>query len=475
MADLIKPDLCVIGAGTLGRTLAIKARQRGLDVVLVRPAGAEPGDPADNSLRRAAFLASARRAQAVRTASQLGLDTAAPKPNLRSISERAAGIAQSIVPQQADDRLAALGITVMAGEASFVDRQVLRCGESRIRARHFALATGAHPLIPPLPGLDDVAYFTPDTIADNQRKLSHLLVIGGTPEAVELAQAHRLLGAMVTLVPQGGLLPGFDPELVALLLQVLREQGVAILDDATVTAIQPRSQGTGIALRRPAGEDSLDVSHILVALGRVPDLDGALLDKAGLRRDRLHPERLALGPDGQTSNVRVTALGGAAGEFAPHVGLRQASLLVERLLGQGRGRLDFHRLPRVVQTLPALAQVGLLEADRTLRPGQSVLRCNLAESQAARASGVVTGMAKLITDRKGTLLGAGAFGADAGEIMGLVALAMKSGLRLDALDQLALPQPSLAALLIEMAEQAPGLRPRASWRRHLSAIGRLLP
>src|SRR5690606_32924489 len=144
------------------------------------------------------------------------------------------------------------------------------------------------------PGLDQVAFFTADSIADNIRKLSHLVVIGGTPAAFELAQAYRRLGSMVTLVPQGGLLPGFDSELVAILFRNLREEGISILDDAEVTAIIPRSLGTGVTLRRSAGEDSLDVSHILVAMGQAPMLDDTVLEQARLRRDRLRPDHLQL-------------------------------------------------------------------------------------------------------------------------------------------------------------------------------------
>ncbi|MFN3401825.1 MAG: FAD-dependent oxidoreductase, partial [Ferrovibrio sp.] len=235
MADHLKPDLCVIGAGALGTTLAIAARQRGLDVVLVHRASDEAGDPTAGSLRRAAFAASAERAHFIRTAGQLGLDGAEPKPNFRTIGEHAAAIADAAASRESEERLAGLGITVLTGESAFVDRQTLRCGDTRIRARHFALATGALPVIPPLPGLDQVSHFTPDSIADNIRKLSHLIVIGGTPEALQLAQTYRRLGSAVTLVPQGGLLPGFDPELVAILLRALREEGMVILDDAEVT------------------------------------------------------------------------------------------------------------------------------------------------------------------------------------------------------------------------------------------------
>ncbi|HTO27713.1 MAG TPA: FAD-dependent oxidoreductase [Devosia sp.] len=474
MADISKPDLCVIGAGALGIGLALQARQRGLAVVLVKHPGAERLDPAQASLRRAAFLASAERAQSIRTATMVGLDNAEPKPNFRTIAEHAAAVADAAAPRDADERLAALGIIVLAGKASFADRQTLRCGEVTIRARQYALATGARPLIPALPGLDQVPHFTPDSIADNIRKLSHLVVIGGTPEALELAQAYRRLGSGVTVVPQGGLLPGFDPELVAILLRALREEGVVIRDDAAVAAIVPRSQGTGVTLRVADGEDSLDVSHILVAMGQIPDLDDALLGPLKLRRDRQRPDHLSLGADGQTSNGRVTALGGAAGEHQPYLAARQASLLVERLLGVGNGRLDLLRLPRHVATQPALAQVGH-DSTRPLRPGQVVLRSNLAETDAAQAIGRPAGAVRLVATSNGAIIGAGAVGPGAGEIAALLALAMARGLSLDELGRLALPQASPAAALVDLAGQHLAQQPRSSWMRRLPGMGRMLP
>jgi len=472
MADLIKPDLCVIGAGALGIDLALRARQRGLSVVLVERPAPEAGDAVGAGLRRAAFMASAARAQALRSAKDVGLDNAEPKPNFRTIADHAAAIAAAAAPRQADERLAALGITVLSGTASFVDRQTLRCGDTTIRARQFVLATGAQPRVPDLPGLDQVPYFTADSIADNIRKLSHLVVIGGEPVALELAQAYRRLGSPVTVVPQGGLLPGFDPELVALLVRALREEGVTILDDAEVTAILPRNQGTGVTLRRADGEDSLDVSHILVAMGRVPVLEADLLDKAKLRRDRLRPDHLLVGPDGQTSNARISAIGGAAGMHQPHIGARQAALLVERVAGLGNGRLEPSHLPHLVGTQPALAQVGLLEDAGHLRPGQTVVRSNLAETDAARAQGQPYGLAKLVVARNGTVIGAGIVGASAGETIAVLALAMARGLPLAALGRLALPQPSAAASLIDLADQSLAEQKPAGLTRRLARLWR---
>lgn len=450
MADILKPDLCVIGAGALGTSLAIMARQAGLETVLIcRPTDAE-NDPAGGNLRRAALLASAGRAQAMRNAGTVGLANVEPKPSFRALSEHSAAVAEGVAARDSEDRLKALGITLVDGEVAFAQRHTIKAGDQMIRARHFALATGSRPSIPALPGLDQVTYFTPDTIGDNLRKLSHLVVIGGTPVALELGQAYRRLGSMVTLVPQGGLLPGFDPELVAVLVRQLRSEGLVILDDAEVSAIQPRGQGTGVKLQRSEREESLDVSHILLAMGREPDLDAALLEQARLRRDAA--QRLVLRPGGQTTNRRITAIGGASGEEDTAIALRQARLLVDRLSGRSAGRFDPAHLPRLVQTEPPLAEMGPLAAAVT-RVGQTVLRSNLSESDANRAGGHGTGVAKLIAERDGTIAAAGILGAGAGEMIAVLALARMQGLKLGDLSHLVLPPLSAAAALHDLAEQ----------------------
>ncbi|HUH76461.1 MAG TPA: FAD-dependent oxidoreductase, partial [Devosia sp.] len=226
MAEILKPDLCIIGASALGIALARQARSRGLEVVLVDRGISEDGDRPLGALHRAAFAASAARIHAIRQAARLGIEVATPKPNYRTISEQAAARAAAMAPMESAVRLTALGISVKTGAARFVDKRTLGIGDERIRASHFVLATGASPVVPDLPGLDQVAFFTPDSILKNIRKLSHLVVIGGDATALELAQAFVRLGTAVTLVPHGPLLAAFDPEPVAILLRHLREEGV---------------------------------------------------------------------------------------------------------------------------------------------------------------------------------------------------------------------------------------------------------
>jgi|GEM_PF-1055224 len=476
MAEILKADLCIIGAGALGRTLALDARARGLSTILIQRPAEHAGETTNAAVQRAAFLASANRAHAMATAATLGLARVDPKPGFRAIGERAAALAEATAPAAAPAHLAAQGITLLTGPAEFADSRTLVVGDTRLRADHFVLATGSLPLLPDLPGLDQVPFFTPDTILANLRKLSHLLVIGGDAAALELAQAHVRLGVTVTLVPQGPLLPGFDPELVAVLLRALREEGIDILEDARVTAVLPRSQGTGIALAHADGRlATLDVSHILVAAGRVPDLDPALLAALRLRRDPRRPDHLLVTPEGQTSSARLTAIGGAAGAFdAPHA-LRQAAHVLARASGAAPGRIEPLRLPRLVDTSPALAQLGGAGALLAVRPGQLLLRASASETHAARATGNLQGGASLLVAADGRLLGGSILGDGAAELAAMLALALDRGLGAADLADLLLPPASLAALLVDLGRQYRSLHPPSAWARRWAALRRLLP
>lgn len=475
MAELSRPDLCIVGAGALAIALARHARRLGASVVVADRGRPEAGDAAETQRRLAALAASAGLAQALRDGERLGLANGEPRIVHKAIAARAGAVAENSAVLESLEHLAAQGIHVVRGAVRFPDQRSVAVGDLQLRPRHIVLATGGVPRLPALPGLDEIDYFTADSIAGNSRKLTHLLVLGGGPEAVALAQIQRRLGAAVTLVPQGPLLPGFDPEAVAILLQALRAEGVTILDGAAAEAVLPRAQGTGVVVAGADGEQTmLDVSHVLVAMGRVPDVAGLDLEKLRLRAAP-GSGSVTTGGLGRTANRAVRAVGVAAGVEAWPQALAHGRASLEAALLRAPLRRPGAE-PLLVLTAPALAQIGRVPAvGQKLGGVAGVVRASFAENAAAQAGGVAFGMAKAALDARGRIVGASVVGPGAGEIAAMLALAVERGIALADLASLALPHPSLMGVVAALAESAAADRPVSPWVARQRALRRLLP
>jgi pyruvate/2-oxoglutarate dehydrogenase complex dihydrolipoamide dehydrogenase (E3) component len=286
LADTLTPDLCVIGAGPAGLAVAEAARSLGLSVVIVDKGRLGGKGLHTGAVPARALAAAASHAHAMRNGASFGITADAIKVNFRRVHDHVDAVIAALSPSRAAPHFEALGAQVVSGDAAFTDKRTLKAGETLVRAHRFVLATGARPVVPAIPGLDAVPFFTTDTILDNTRKLTHLVIIGGGPLGLELAQSYARLGTEVTVLEPAGFLPEHDPELAAVALKRLEEEGVHLRPYTAVAAIHARSMGIGVSIRGTDGEAMLDVSHILVAVERVPDLDTLDLDKAGISAAR---------------------------------------------------------------------------------------------------------------------------------------------------------------------------------------------
>ena len=455
MADILTPDLCVIGAGSGGLAVAEAARAYGASVVLVEKAKLGGNALSIGAIPAKALVAAAAHAQAMRDGAAFGITAEDPKINFRRVHDHVEQVIAALSPQKAVGRLEALGVEIVRGAARFINRRAVTVGETEIRARRFVIATGARLPVPSIPGLDAVPYFTSETILDNTRKLTHLVVIGGGPLGLELAQAYSRLGTEVTVVENGPMLAGFDPELAAVALKRMAEEGVSLRPHATVTAIQARSMGIGVAVQNGEADQMLDASHILVATDRIPNLAGLELEKAGIRMNKVDPRLLQLSPGLKTTNARVYAVGDAAGGQSVQAAVRQAQTVVRNALLGAMAKPDALRVPRVVSTDPELAEIGLNEALARARHGAGfrVTRWSFADNDQARATRETYGLAKLITDKSGRILGAGVAGAGAGELVSLFSLAIAGGLNASKLAELVAPYPSYAEIVVRLGEE----------------------
>ena len=349
----------------------------------------------------------------------------------------------AIEPHDSAERFRGLGVHVVHGKARFVARRFLEVGDTSVTARRFVIATGSSPVIPPIPGLDTLPYFTNETLFDTAPEPRHLLVLGGGPIGVEMAQAYRRLGAEVTLVEAKRLLERDDHELVAVVRARLVEEGVAVHEDSRVCAAEASADGVALTCGEGETQRRIDGSHLLVAAGRRPNLDGLGLEEAGVALSDGVPlvdRRL------RTTNRRIHAIGDAVGPYRfTHMASYQARIVLTNALFRIPARVRYDAVPWVTYTDPELAQVGLSEAEaRAQGHAPRVLRFAFAENDRAIAEGATRGLVKVVATGRGRVLGAAIVGAHAGELILPWVLAVKNRLGVGKLAQAIVPYPTLS-------------------------------
>jgi pyruvate/2-oxoglutarate dehydrogenase complex dihydrolipoamide dehydrogenase (E3) component len=432
----LTPDVCVVGAGSAGLVVAAGAAQLGLDVVLIER-GEMGGDCLNfGCVPSKALIAAARAAQAQRSGAALGIAAVEPKVDFARVMDHVAETIAAIAPNDSVERFEKLGVRVLKEQARFVGHTELLAGPHRIQSKRIVLATGSRPAVPPIPGLGAAPYLTNETIFANRTLPSHLIVIGGGPIGLELAQAFRRLGARVTVLEAMRFLAKDDPELSAIVVQRLTDEGVELRAGAKIA----RVDGTAVILD---GGERLDGSHLLVATGRTPTVDGLDLDKADVAHT-LH----GITVDGalRTSNRNVWAIGDCNGLYAfTHMAGYEASLFIRSALFRAPARLDHSIVPWTTYTDPELAQVGLGEPAAREKHGEGikVVRWPFADNDRARTERMTGGLVKAIADRRGRILGAAIVAPNAGELIQPWCLALSRRLKMSALASFVPPYPTL--------------------------------
>jgi pyruvate/2-oxoglutarate dehydrogenase complex dihydrolipoamide dehydrogenase (E3) component len=438
--ERIRADICIIGAGSGGLSVAAGAVQMGASVVLIE--GHRMGGDCLNygCVPSKALLAAGRRARSMGSGAEFGIAPVAPDIDYAAAQEHVRQVIEKIAPVDSQERFEGLGVRVLRDWARFVSPTEVEAGGCRIAARRFVIATGSSPLVPPIPGLDTVPYLTNETLFDLRERPEHLIVIGGGPIGVEMAQAHRRLGCEVTVIEGARALGKEDPELAGIALSNLRSEGVNLVEGAEVSEIA--AHGTGLRVVVKDGR-SFEGSHLLVAVGRKVNLDRLDLDSAGVAHDR---KGVKVGPGLRSvSNRRVYAVGDAAGGLQfTHVAGYHAGIAIRSMLFGLPARARTGHIPRTTYTDPELAQVGLTEAEAREAHGAAltVVRWPFSENDRAVAERRTDGLVKVMVVR-GRPVGAGIVGAQAGELIALWALAIASRLKMSAVAGAVLPYPTL--------------------------------
>jgi pyruvate/2-oxoglutarate dehydrogenase complex dihydrolipoamide dehydrogenase (E3) component len=444
----IRPDICVIGAGAGGLAAAAAAAAMGVPVVLIERDRMGGESLNTGAVPSKAFVAAAQRAHDLRKGERLGVTSIRSAVDFAGVNAHVRRAIEAIAPQSAAERFTGLGVRVIAGAARFADPRTVTVGDVAVRARRFIIATGSRPDIPPIPGLDDTPYLTPRTVFDLTESPRHLIVIGAGREGLELAQAFRRLGSNVTILEAAAPLQTEDRECTAVVLDALTREGIVVRAGVQITQVRRVLARIQVVLARPdggnsGGDELVDGTHVLIAAGRRPNTEGLGLDDARIRHDG---RGVAVNKHLRTSNRRVYAIGDViGGPRFTHLAAHHAGLVVRNALFRHSVRVDRRSIPRVTHTDPELAQVGLTEDEaRATARTIHILRWSYRENDRALTAGATDGHVKVLTDRRGEILGATIVGAGAGEIISAWTLGVAQRLNIAAFAGLVLPYPSYA-------------------------------
>ncbi len=445
MEEVLKPDLCVIGAGSGGLSVAAAAAQFGVPVVLIEK-GKMGGDCLNyGCVPSKALLAAGKRAEAVRNAIDFGIDVTEAQIDYRRVHDHVHGVIAAIAPNDSAERFTGLGVRVIHATANFLDKNTVEAGRVLIRARRFVVATGSSPIIPPIPGVNEVPYFTNETIFDVADRIQHLIVVGGGPIGIELAQAYRMLGSHVTVIEAAAILGREDEEAARVVIDHMTKSGVLFHPGARVERVERSVQGVAVYLGKDGETDIIKGSHLLIATGRKPNVKTLSLERAGVKFD---DKGIKVNSHLVTSNAKIYAIGDVIGgpQFT-HLANYHAGIVIRNALFRLRPKASTANIPRVTFTDPELAQIGLTEAEARKKYRRiRIMRFPYADNDRAQAERETEGFIKAITKKDGTILGCTIVGAEAGEMVQLWAMAMQKEMKIGDLTTIIFPYPTLSEL-----------------------------
>ncbi len=446
MGEIHRADICIIGGGSGGLSVAAGAAQMGARTILIEKD--KMGGDCLNSgcVPSKALIAAGKAAQTVRRSGAFGVNGHEPEIDFARVHDHVHGVIAAIAPHDSVERFEGLGVQVIAGAARFTGPREVEVEGKRIRARRFVIATGSSPALPPIPGLDEVPFLTNENVFDLKERPDHLIVIGAGPIGAELAQAQRRLGARVTLLEVASLMAKDDPEAAEVVRRRLVAEGVDLREGIRIEALARR--GNGVAVKVEAEGEAREIvgSHLLIAAGRRPNVNGLGLQAAEIdysSRGIVVDRRL------RTSNRKVFAIGDVTGSYQfTHMAGYHAGIVIRNALFALPAKVDESAVPWVTYTDPEVAQVGLTEAEARERHGEAVRvsRWSFAENDRAQAERATEGFVKVVTGKRGRILGVTLVGRHAGELLQPWILAITQGLKIGAMAGIIAPYPTLGEI-----------------------------
>ncbi|MCP4475645.1 MAG: FAD-dependent oxidoreductase [Gammaproteobacteria bacterium] len=446
MPEIMKCDLCIIGAGSGGLTVAAGAAQMGAKVVLIEHSKMGGDCLNYGCVPSKALLAAAHAAETMRRSDRFGITPVEPDVDYAKVQQHVHRVQAAIALNDSIERFTGLGVNVISGHGQFINAKQVSCNEQIIEAKYFVIASGASAATPDIAGLDQIPCLTNETIFTLAQQPTRLIVIGGGPIGAEMAQAHAQLGIAVTQLVVGEILPKDDRTMVASVRTALIENGIELVEQVdNIVEVKQENDEIVVTYAHQDKQQLARGSHLLLAAGRQANVDGLNLEAAGIEYSKR-----GIGVDRRlrTSNRKVFAIGDVTGPFQfTHMATYQAGIVIRNTLFKLPAKVDYHAVPWVTYTAPEMAHVGMQEAQALAQNRKCrILSMEFTDNDRAQTERQTTGKIKVITNHKGIIIGCDIVAAHAGELILPWVLAVQEKMAIGKVANLIAPYPTLGEI-----------------------------
>lgn len=459
-------DVIVIGGGAAGMTAAKFAAGLGKKVTLVEHNKLGGECTWTGCVPSKALIKAADALHTAQNLEQFGIKAAGKNFNTNGVMAHVRSLVKKVYSTHTPDEVEKFGIRVVLNSPEFIDGRTLKINGFKLTADKFILTTGSRPAIPPITGLDEVAYLTNETIFELEKIPESLVILGAGPIGVEMASAFNRLGTDVTLLElKPRILFNEDEELSALLTDVLQREGVKIQTNMRATSvIGDKKTKTFLCLDADGMQHTFAAQHILVATGRTPNVEGMQLENAGVK---YNSQGVIVDNQLRTTAKHIFAAGDVVGPYLfSHMAWQQAVVAARNaLIPFFKQRINYEHVAWVTFAAPELARAGLTEEQARQQYGNKikVWRKEYSATDRGRVDLVDTGLAKIICDKRGYILGAHILGPCAGELIHEVQVGKKFRMHFDALHSVIHAYPTYSEVLWHAAKEAYVDRLQRAW------------
>ena len=446
----MKYQVAIIGGGPAGYTAAEAAGKAGLSVVLFEKNSLGGVCLNEGCIPTKTLLYSAKVYDYTRHASKYAVSVSDSSYDLGKIISRKSKVIRKLV-LGIKAKLTACKVEIVSGEASIVDSHTVQCGDERYECDHMILCTGSETVIPPIPGIGQIDYWTHRDALANKETPSSLAIVGGGVIGMEFASFFNSLGVQVTVIEmQDEILGGIDCEMAALLRTEYTKRGIKFLLATRVTAFEKGDTGTLIHYENAEGAGKVEAEKLLLSVGRRPVMKGFGLEN--LHLELTERKSVKVDEHMQTSVHGVYACGDLNGvSLLAHTAVREAEVAVHHILNMADA-MSYQAIPGVVYTNPEIASVGLTE-EVLKASGRSYKAVKLPMAYSGRfvaENEGVNGLCKVLTDENEVILGVHLLGNPASELIVIAGMMIEDGRKLSDWKRYVFPHPTVGEIFREL-------------------------